>query len=74
MWYPPTGQRVSFPAEFVDRFSGGLLVAQAERADTEGLLRQLGHHREDWAGRAPRTTEIVQATLSEWGSPASLGL
>ncbi len=46
MWYPPTGRRVSFEAEFVDRFSGGLLVEHAGRADTEGLLRQLGHHRE----------------------------
>jgi predicted ester cyclase len=46
MWYPPTGRRVSFEAEFVDRFSGGLMVEHAGRADTEGLLRQLGHHRE----------------------------
>jgi predicted ester cyclase len=45
MWYPPTGRRVSFEAEFVDRFSGGLMVEHAGRADTEGLLRQLGHHR-----------------------------
>ncbi len=46
MWYPPTGRRVSFEAEFVDRFSGGLLVEHGGRADTEGLLRQLGHHEE----------------------------
>jgi predicted ester cyclase len=46
MWYPPTGRQVSLEAEFVDRFSGGLLVEHAGRADTEGLLRQLGHHRE----------------------------
>jgi predicted ester cyclase len=39
IWYPPTGQRVSFAAEFVDRFSGGLLVEHARRADTEGFLR-----------------------------------
>jgi predicted ester cyclase len=46
MWYPPTGRHVSFEAVFVDRFSGGLLVEHAGRADTEGLLRQLGHHEE----------------------------
>ena len=46
MWYPPTGRHVSLEAEFVDRFSGGLLVEHAGRADTEGLLRQLGHHGE----------------------------
>jgi predicted ester cyclase len=46
MWYPPTGKRVSFGAEFVDRFSGGLLVEHTGEADTEELLRQLGHHRE----------------------------
>jgi predicted ester cyclase len=46
MWYPPTGRQVSFEAEFVDRFWGGLLVEHAGRADTEGLLRQLGHHGE----------------------------
>jgi predicted ester cyclase len=42
MWYPPTGRRVRFEAEFVDRFSGGLLVEYRGRADTGGLLRQLG--------------------------------
>jgi predicted ester cyclase len=47
MWYPPTGRRVSFGAEFVDRFSGGVLVEHAGEADTEGLLRQLGHHEEN---------------------------
>jgi hypothetical protein len=31
MWYPPMGQRVSFAAEFVDRFSGGLLVEHVGR-------------------------------------------
>src|SRR5919112_273793 len=46
MWYPPKGRHVSLEAEFVDRFSGGLLVEHAGRADTEGLLRQLGHHEE----------------------------
>ncbi len=46
MWYPPMGQRVSFAAEFVDRFSGGLLVEHVGRADTERLLRLLGYHRE----------------------------
>ncbi len=44
MWYPPTGRRVSFSAEFVDRFSGGELVEHDGSTDTEGLLRQLGHH------------------------------
>lgn len=47
MWYPPTGRRVSFGAEFVDRFSGGLLVEHAREADAEDLLGQLGHHEED---------------------------
>jgi predicted ester cyclase len=46
MWYPPTGKRVSFEAEFVDRFEGGLLVEHAGQTNTEGLLRQLGHHEE----------------------------
>jgi predicted ester cyclase len=48
MWYPPTGRRVSFSAEFVDRFSGGgELVEHDGSTDTEGLLRQLGHPEED---------------------------
>ena len=42
LWYPPTGRRVAFAAEFVDRFSGGQLVEHTGEADTEGLLRQLG--------------------------------
>jgi predicted ester cyclase len=46
MWYPPTGRRVSFEAEFTDRFRGGKLVEHTGWVDTEGLLRQLGHHRE----------------------------
>jgi predicted ester cyclase len=46
MWYPPTGRRVSFCAEFADRFSGGLLVEHAGEADTDGLLEQLGHQGE----------------------------
>ncbi len=45
MWYPPTGRRVSFEAEFADRFKGGKLVEHAGEADTEGLLEQLGHDR-----------------------------
>ena len=43
MWYPPTGRRVGFSATFSDRFEGGLLVEHEGEADTEGLLRQLGH-------------------------------
>jgi predicted ester cyclase len=44
MWYPPTGRRVSFSAEFVDRFSGGgELMEHDGSTDTKGLLRQLGH-------------------------------
>lgn len=46
MWYPPTGRWVSFEAEFADRFRGGELVEHTGWVDTEGLLRQLGHHRE----------------------------
>jgi predicted ester cyclase len=46
MWYPPTGRGVSFEAEFTDRFRGGKLVEHTGQVDTEGLLRQLGHHRE----------------------------
>jgi predicted ester cyclase len=46
MWYPPTGRRVSFGAEFSDRFRGGELVEHTGWVDTEGLLRQLGHHQE----------------------------
>jgi predicted ester cyclase len=46
MWYPPTGRWGSFEAEFADRFSGGELVEHTGWVDTEGLLLQLGHHRE----------------------------
>ncbi len=46
MWYPPTGRWVRFEAEFTDRFRGGELVEHTGWVDTEGLLRQLGHHRE----------------------------
>jgi predicted ester cyclase len=46
MWYPPTGRRVSFEAEFADRFRGDELVEHTGWVDTEGLLRQLGHNRE----------------------------
>ena len=35
-----------FEAEFADRFRGGELVEHTGWVDTEGLLRQLGHHRE----------------------------
>ena len=42
MWYPPTGRRATFTADFVDRFSDGKLVEHSGRADTEDLLRQLG--------------------------------
>jgi predicted ester cyclase len=54
MWYPPTGRRVSFSAEFVDRFcGGGELVEHAGSTDTEGLLRQLGHLEEERPDRGP---------------------
>lgn len=43
MWYPPTGRRASFSAVFTDRFRNGRLVEHSGEADTEGLLRQLGH-------------------------------
>jgi len=46
MWYPPTGRKVSFEAEFFDRFRAGELVEHAGEADTEGLLEQLGHRGE----------------------------
>lgn len=46
MWYPPTGRRVRFCAEFADRFEDGLVVEHAGEADTEGLLEQLGHLRD----------------------------
>ena len=42
LWYPPTGRRATITAEFVDRFSGGLLIEHSGRADTERLLHQLG--------------------------------
>ena len=42
LWYPPTGRRATFAAEFVDRFSNGRLIEHSGEADTEGLLRQLG--------------------------------
>jgi len=46
MWYQPTGRGVNFEAEFTDRFRGGKLVEHTGQVDTEGLLRQLGHHQE----------------------------
>ncbi len=55
MWYPPTGRRVSFGAEFVDRFRGGELVEHAGRADTAGLLRQLGHREGGRPGSTPNS-------------------
>ena len=42
LWYPPTGRRATFAAEFVDRFSEGKLIEHSGEADTEGLLGQLG--------------------------------
>lgn len=42
-WYPPTRRRAVFSAAFEDRFQGGELVEHGGSADTEGLLRQLGH-------------------------------
>ncbi|QIN84301.1 hypothetical protein GBA63_17835 [Rubrobacter tropicus] len=42
LWYPPTGRHATFTADFVDRFSDGKLVEHSGRADTEGLLHQLG--------------------------------
>jgi hypothetical protein len=41
-----TGRWVSFEAEFADRFRVGELVEHTGWVDTEGLLRQLRHHRE----------------------------
>jgi predicted ester cyclase len=42
LWYPPTGRRATFAAEFVDRFRDGRLVEHSGAEDTEYLLRQLG--------------------------------
>lgn len=42
LWYPPTGRRATFSADFVDRFSDGRLVEHSGEADTQELLRQLG--------------------------------
>ena len=42
LWYPPTGRRATFTAEFVDRFLNGQLVEHTGEAETEGLLEQLG--------------------------------
>ena len=47
LWFMPTGRRVSFSATFEDRFLGGRLVEHDGSTDTEGLLRQLGHPKED---------------------------
>jgi predicted ester cyclase len=47
LWYPPTNRHAAFSVEFVDRFWGGELVEHGGSADTEGLLRQLGHPGED---------------------------
>lgn len=53
MWYPPTHRTATFHAEFVDRFSEGKLVEHGGEADTEGLLRQLGHREGDETGARP---------------------
>jgi predicted ester cyclase len=42
LWFAPTGRRVVFSAEFVDRFWGSQLVEHSGSTDSEGLLRQLG--------------------------------
>ncbi|CAA9386544.1 MAG: hypothetical protein AVDCRST_MAG03-294 [uncultured Rubrobacteraceae bacterium] len=42
LWYPPTGRRATFAAEFTDRFLDGLLIEHSGEADTEDILRQLG--------------------------------
>jgi predicted ester cyclase len=58
MWYPPSGRRVCFSAEFVDRFSrDGQLVEHDGSTDTEGLLRQLGHLEEDRPDCGPHPSE-----------------
>jgi predicted ester cyclase len=60
MWYPPTGRRVSFSAEFVDRFSrDGQLVEHDGSTDTEGLLRQLGHFEEDGPDCGPHPSGLT---------------
>jgi predicted ester cyclase len=55
MWYPPTGRHVSFKAECVDRFRGGAVVEHEGMADTEGLLRQLGHYQEGCPNTYPNS-------------------
>ncbi len=52
LWYPPTGRRAAFSATFEDRFSGGKLLEHGGSTDTEGLLRQLGHHEGGRPGKA----------------------
>jgi len=52
LWYPPTGRRAAFSATFEDRFSGGKLLEHGGSTDTEGLLRQLGHHEGGRPGNA----------------------
>jgi predicted ester cyclase len=47
LWFMPTGRRATFSATFEDRFSGGRLVEHNGSTDTEGLLRQLGHPKEE---------------------------
>ncbi len=42
LWYPPTGRRATFTADFADRFLDGKLVEHSGETDTEDLLRQLG--------------------------------
>ena len=60
MWYPSTGRRVSFSAEFVDRFSrDGQLVEHGGSTDTEGLLRQLGHFEEDGPDCGPHPSGLT---------------
>jgi predicted ester cyclase len=47
LWFMPTGRRATFLATFEDCFLGGRLVEHNGSTDTEGLLRQLGHPKEE---------------------------
>jgi predicted ester cyclase len=67
MWYPPTGKRVSFGAEVVDRFSGGLLVEHTGRRTLRSSYGSWGTTERD-VRLASRTSENPLSTHSgEWG-------
>jgi predicted ester cyclase len=70
MWYPPTGRRVSFGAEFADRFRGGELVEHTGWVDTEGPTATGAPPRGLTRQSAPNFGELVLRDCLENGGRA----